>query len=35
MLSGLKSQKFDLVQDLLTGRMPVKTEEPEPMETVA
>jgi len=31
----LKSQKFGLMQDLLTGKMPVKIEEPEPVETIA
>lgn len=34
-LSRLKSQKFGLMQDLLPGKMPVKMEEPEPVETLA
>lgn len=34
-LSRLKSQNFGLTQDLLTGKMPVRIEEPEPVETIA
>ena len=34
-LSRLKSQKYGLMQDLLTGKMPVRIEESEPVETIA
>lgn len=34
-VAKLQSQKFGLMQDLLTGKVPVKTEEPEPVEAAA